>query len=160
MICFKFITTSSCKRRKSVIVFLLLPVVDTSAFHQLKSFRHFRHKPRQLIVEYYLHWTPRLRYFSGSSDTNHDSLLYRILYLQTVSDTYLRTVLLITISGLPDVHCIGFLIKFFHIKLLLAVYHWRLRTFLKIEHAQKTVNIVFVINSVAKQRVKVLLPRG
>jgi hypothetical protein len=44
--------------------------------------------------------------------------------------------------------------------LLLAVYHWRLRTFLKIEHAQKTVNIVFVINSVAKQRVKVLLPRG
>jgi hypothetical protein len=36
----------------------------------------FRHKPRQLIVEYYLHWTTTFeRSFSGSSDTNHDSLL-------------------------------------------------------------------------------------
>ena len=32
--------------------------------------------PQQLIVEYYLHWTTTFEiYFSGSSDTNHDSLL-------------------------------------------------------------------------------------
>ena len=36
----------------------------------------FRHKPPQLIVEYYLHWTTTFEIsFSGSSDTNHDSLL-------------------------------------------------------------------------------------
>ena len=36
----------------------------------------FKHKPRQLIVEYYLHWTTMFEIsFSGSSDTNHDSLL-------------------------------------------------------------------------------------
>jgi hypothetical protein len=34
------------------------------------------HKPRQLIVEYYLHWTTTFEISSsGSSDTNYDSLL-------------------------------------------------------------------------------------
>ena len=34
----------------------------------------FKHKP--VIVEYYLHWTTTFEIsFSGSSDTNHDSLL-------------------------------------------------------------------------------------
>jgi hypothetical protein len=40
-------------------------------------FWQFRHNPRQLIVElYYLHCTTTFEiYFSGSSDTNHDSLI-------------------------------------------------------------------------------------
>ena len=39
-------------------------------------FRWFRHKQRQLIAEYYLHWTTTFEISSsGSSDTNHDSLL-------------------------------------------------------------------------------------
>jgi hypothetical protein len=39
-------------------------------------FRYLRNKPRQLIVEYYLHWIIMFEiFFSGSSDTNHDSLL-------------------------------------------------------------------------------------
>jgi hypothetical protein len=43
-------------------------------------FSSFRQKPRQLIVEYYLHWTTTFEIsFSGSSDTNHNSWLYTIL---------------------------------------------------------------------------------
>jgi hypothetical protein len=41
----------------------------------------FRHKPRQLIVEYYLHWTTTFEIsFSCGSDTNHDSLLKNTTY--------------------------------------------------------------------------------
>ena len=43
--------------------------------------RQFRHKPRQLILEYYLHWTTTFEIsFSGSSDTNHGSLLWNTIY--------------------------------------------------------------------------------
>ena len=43
--------------------------------------RYFKHKPRQLIVEYYLHWTTTFEIsFSGSSHTNHDSLLWNTTY--------------------------------------------------------------------------------
>ena len=42
----------------------------------LRVFQQFRQKSQQLIVEYYLHWTTTFEIsFSGSSDTNHDSLL-------------------------------------------------------------------------------------
>ena len=40
-------------------------------------FRLFRHKPGQVIVEYYLHWITTFEIsFSGSSDTNRGSLCY------------------------------------------------------------------------------------
>ena len=41
----------------------------------------FQTQTRQLIVEYYLHWTTTFEIsFSGSSDTNHSSLLKNTTY--------------------------------------------------------------------------------
>jgi hypothetical protein len=52
----------------------ILPTLDHHVWDIF--FRQFRHRPRQLIVEYYLHWTTTFEIsFSGSSDTNHDNLL-------------------------------------------------------------------------------------
>jgi hypothetical protein len=42
--------------------------------------RKFRHKPRQFIVEYYLHWTTMFEIsFSGSSETQTTTAYCRIL---------------------------------------------------------------------------------
>ena len=44
-----------------------------------------------VIVEYYLYWTSTFEIsFSGSSDTNHDNLLYRVLPLYSGPLTGLR----------------------------------------------------------------------
>jgi hypothetical protein len=52
-----------------------LILVSTEYTH-VSDVRSFRHKPRQLIVEYYVHLTPTFEIsFSGSSDTNNDRLL-------------------------------------------------------------------------------------
>jgi hypothetical protein len=53
-------------------------------------FRQFRHKSRQLIEEYYLHWTTTFEAsFSGSSDTNHGSLLKNTTYTEPTRLRYL-----------------------------------------------------------------------
>ena len=47
---------------------------------KISFFGLFRHKPRQLILEYYLHLTITFEiYFSDSSNENHNNLLYRIV---------------------------------------------------------------------------------
>ena len=57
----------------------ILPTLDHDVWDIF--FRLFRHKPRQLIAEYYLHWTTTFEIsFSGCSDTNHDSLLQNTTY--------------------------------------------------------------------------------
>ena len=45
------------------------------------TFEIFTHKPRQFIVECYLHWTTTFEIsFSGSSDAKYDVLLQNITY--------------------------------------------------------------------------------
>ena len=59
---------------------VLNEVDDDPPFAFVLNLFKFRHKPRQLIVEYYLHWTTTFEIsFSGSSDTNHSNVYCRIL---------------------------------------------------------------------------------
>ena len=62
-----------------------------------------RHKPRQLIVESCLHWTNTfVIYFSGSSDTNHDSLLQNTTYTGPPHLRYLFNQVVQTQTAISD----------------------------------------------------------
>jgi hypothetical protein len=55
---------------------VLNEVDDDPPFAFVLNLFKFRQTTTRLIVEYYLHWTTTFEItFSGSSDTNHDSLL-------------------------------------------------------------------------------------
>jgi hypothetical protein len=75
---------------------------------------------KQLIVEYYLHWTTTFEIsFSGSSDTNHDSLLSNTAYTAEIWDIFSDH-----LSDTIDQLCVISIMKT-HVKLKMFVpYKW------------------------------------
>jgi hypothetical protein len=85
------------------------------------SFKQFRHKPRELIVDYYLHWTTTFEIsFSGSSDTNHGNLViveYLYLHCMLKKTNYIHSSHLSfwkSCFSVKNINCISYTQKLVH----------------------------------------------